>query len=233
MMIPSSTFPSTHSTSIAYTNVAMSMHRPDVGDEDHAGVDEVALVSIVSRVPWKAKRSLKKSMSRSQDIKTSQLPTAGRHGGTSTPPFVIALIYAGAQSHRTALFNVSRIRKQLESSGPAELRNRWNIQTRKIDEGQSGHCQRRVLRLWHILLLVVDRFASGVSTLDGLNQTGEQRRVDLVRFKGDVFPLSQPGRKIDSKICKDRAGDINYADAKGEASSASMLIEEVEGICGG
>ena len=45
MTIPSST----ESTSNAYTNVAMSMRRQDVGDEDHARVDEVASGSIVLR----------------------------------------------------------------------------------------------------------------------------------------------------------------------------------------
>ena len=38
--------------------------------------------------------------------------------------------------------------------------------------------------------------------------------------------------RIDSKICKDRASGINYADANWKAASASMLIEEVESICG-
>ena len=79
---------------------------------------------------------------------------------------------------------------------------------------------------FHISLLVVDRFASGVLTLDGVHQTTRNGVSVLYGSRKTCSHLAN------SKICKDRAGGINYTDANGKAASASMLIEEVEGICG-
>jgi len=60
----------------------------DVGDEDRACRDEAAFT--FRRAVWRAKRSLRESISELQDIKTSRLRTTDRHLNTC---FAIALIY--------------------------------------------------------------------------------------------------------------------------------------------